>query len=135
MKVYYLAHPFDSRIDMRVWELGLESRYDIEIINPFYDMPRNDVVSVDEGRRGRYEKIIPADIVSRDVSCIARSDGVIAYVNGDLSYGTIMEIVYAHVLAKEVYLICTNGHAAHPWLAYHSTEMFESREGFKAYLE
>ena len=60
---------------------------------------------------------------------------MIANVTGDISYGTIQEIVYAYLYNKPVYLIVTNGHEQHPWLTYHSTQVFTSREQFEEFLE
>ena len=130
----YMCHPFDSRFEMRKWELSVEVHYDIEIINPFYDLHRDDVVGIDDGRDGRYEKLDPEEIVTRDIYAIQESDGVIAYVNGDLSYGTIMEIVYAYEDSRPVYIICTNGHENHPWLVFHATEIFTSKEDFEEFI-
>jgi len=111
---------------MRTWELHAEITYDVEIINPFYDITRKDILGIDEGREGRYEKLDPAEVVFRDLKAIKNSDGVIAYVNGDLSYGTIMEIVYAYGFKIPVYTACTNGHEKHPWLDFHSDQIFTS---------
>ena len=124
--MYYVAHPFDSRQEIRQWELHCEVAYDVEITNPFYDLNRDDVIGIDEGREGRYEKLDPDELVARDLEAIAHSRGVIAYVNGDLSYGTIMEIVYAYQLHVPVYVVCTNGHHNHPWLVYHADQVFTS---------
>lgn len=131
---YYLAHPFDSRHQMRAWELGVESCLGLNIYNPFYDGHRSDVEAIDAGRHARYEKIDPATVVERDVDAIAKSDGVIALVNGDLSYGTIQEIVYATMLDIPVYLVCTNNHHDHPWLCYHSEHVFHTLSDLEMFL-
>ena len=59
---------------------------------------------------------------------------MVAIVNGDLSYGTIQEMVYATLSDVPVYAIVTNGHEKHPWLVYHSTQIFTSREEFEEFL-
>ena len=133
-KYYYLAHPFDFRFEARKWEERVESQYDVHIMNPFYDTERTDVVGIDEGREGRYEKLIPQQIVSHDVGLIEKSKGCIAFVTGDLSYGTIMEIVYAYRSNIPVYIVCTNGHETHPWLAYHATKVFTSTQDLEQFL-
>lgn len=130
----YLAHPLDSRKQLREWELEIEKRLDIEIINPFYDTNRQDVEMIDSGRKKRYEKLDESKIVQRDVAEIAKSDGIIAMVTGDISYGTIQEMVYANILQKKVYSIITNGHENHPWLKYHSDEIFLNKKDFEEYL-
>jgi len=131
---YYLAHPFDSRKAMRQWELETEVQYDIEIINPFYDIGRCDVEPIDDGTKARYEGLNSTELVNRDLSAIWSCGGVIAYVNGDLSYGTIMEIVYAKQFGREVHLICTNGQENHPWLLHHSDFIYTSLEDFACSL-
>ncbi len=128
---YYLSHPWDTRKMMRQWELRIEVDYDLEIINPFYDINRDDVLAIDNGIAGRYERLDPEVIVSRDLTAIAQSDGVIAYVDGSVSYGTIMEMVYAYQLNRAISLICTNGHEDHPWLVFHSDRIYTSLEAFE----
>jgi len=59
---------------------------------------------------------------------------MVAIVDGSLSYGTIMEIVYAGLFIKPVYLVVTNGHIKHYWLDYHGTIMFESLREFEKWL-
>ena len=60
----YLAHPFPSRDWVRRWEKNIEKRVGIELINPFYDAPRNDVRKIDSGRAERYD-VDPVSIVGR----------------------------------------------------------------------
>ena len=120
----YLAHPFNTRKVMREWELGAEVKYDIEIVNPFYDITRDDIVPIDNSTAGRYELLDCTKIVNRDIDAIAGCEGVVAIVSGDTSYGTIMEIVYASMFDLPVYIVWTNGHEQHPWLKYHAKRIF-----------
>jgi len=135
---YYLAHPFDSRKEVREWELGFEKRTGINLLNPFYDAPcRTDVEKIDAGRQERYEKVDENELVQRDVSHIKKRGvkGIIALINGDLSYGTIQEMVYAKIICKKkVYSVITNGHENHPWLKYHSTKVFLNKEQLEEFL-
>ena len=130
----YLAHPFDTRHWVRCWELEFETGTGVELVNPFYDLTRADIDPIDAGRVERYEHLIASDIVGRDVDCIEACDFVVAFVTGDLSYGTIMEIVYAFINGIPVYIICTNGHEDHPWLVYHGKNVFTSIEKFENYM-
>lgn len=134
MRVFYLAHPFDSRHEVREWEKLVEADSDITLINPFYDLEGEDMAGHDAGRLERYEDILASDIVDRDVEAIYGADGVVAYISGALSYGTIMEIVYAYSHAVPVYLICTNGHEGHPWLKYHAKKIFLSLDDAHEFL-
>ena len=130
MKLYG-AHPFDYRQWFRQWELHLEVKFDIEIINPFYDLSRDDIKAIDEGLMGRYEPD-PTEIVERDLGAIADSDGILCVINGSGSYGTPQEMVYAHLWGKPVFTLCLNGRERHPWLAYHSELICTSEEQFEA---
>jgi len=129
----YLAHPFDARHRIREWELEFEARTGIELVNPFYDAPdRSDVETIDAGRAERYEKLNPHTLVRKDLLLIEQSDGTVAIIDGSVSYGTIMEIVYAYrVFMKKVYLVIMNGHENHPWLIYHSDKIFTSLDDFE----
>lgn len=127
MKSLYLAHPFDARKSIREWEQRFEERTGITLNNPFYDQDRDDVAQVDRGERKRYEHLLASDLVSADLQFILQSDGLLAVIDGSVSYGTIMEIVYAHrSFNLPVYLIVTNGHHNHPWLKQHADHIFRS---------
>lgn len=137
----YLAHPFDSRFKIRKWELKFERRTGIILINPFYDITRKDIVPIDSGRAERYEKLIPKELVERDLNNIKKANGLVGLITGDLSYGTIMEIVYNKLLNDVKknefhpnYLIVTNGHENHPWLRYHSTKLFTNLKDFENWV-
>jgi hypothetical protein len=134
---FYLAHPFNARRYIRDWELGIEARTGVELVNPFYDAPeRRDVHDIDTGRTKRYEQLVPEELVRKDLEQITLAQGTVAIVDGSLSYGTIMEIVYTRtVFCKPVILICTNGHHDHPWLRFHSNEIFTSFEEYEAWLK
>lgn len=135
----YLAHPFDSRKYIREWELEFEKRTGIELVNPFYDVVRNDVKKIDAGKCRRYEKVEPKEIVERDLNYIKESNGLVGVITGDLSYGTLMEIVYNKLLGDAIknhptYLVVTNGHENHLWLRYHSDNIFTSLKDLEKYL-
>jgi nucleoside 2-deoxyribosyltransferase len=145
IKKYYLAHPFSSRFKMREWELEIEKELDIEIINPFFDVEREDKkVILDNGatlttlstRKDRYGSTDEGckTIVERDVNLIKSSDGVIVLIDGSISYGTIQEMVYAKLYDKRVIAIISNGHKGHPWLRYHSDEIFDNLDDAKEFL-
>jgi len=145
-KKYYMGHPFDSRFKMREWELEIEKELDIEIINPFFDVERDDREVIDEKdvtldtqatRKDRYGLSDEEceELVGRDVDLIAESDGMITIIDGSLSYGTIQEMVYAFEIHKKlVYSVISNGHIGHPWLRRHSTKTFETLEQLTEFL-
>jgi len=131
---FYLAHPFDDREWIREWESETEKELGIELLNPFYDSERADIVDIDAGRSERYD-VDPRFIIEHDVGIILCSDGIVAFVTGSFSIGTIMEIVYARSLGKPVYLIVTNKQDGHPWLQYHATKIFKSTTAFVGYMK
>jgi len=141
----YLAHPFSSRHKMREWELEVEKELGIEIINPFFDVERDDkdviedkkaTLTTQSTRKDRYGLSDEdcAVLVERDIDLIQESNGMIAIVDGSLSYGTIQEMVYARDCGILVYAVVSNGHIGHPWLRYHSTEIFTSLDELTEYL-
>ena len=130
MTTFYMAHPFSSRKDMRVWELHLEAHKGMDIVNPFYDLDRDDIEAVDGGFRPMYKEDATL-VVERDKAAIRDCDAVIALVDGSLSYGTIMEIAYAYDMGTPVHLICTNGRQDHYWLKYHSDKIYLSLQEFE----
>lgn len=142
---YYLAHPFDSRHKMREWEKKMEKKLGIVIVNPFFDQNRPDMKLItDKGttltsqatRKTRYG-LSDGDVkalVERDLKLINDCDGLIAIVDGSLSYGTIQEMVYAHQKSRKVLAVISNGHIGHPWLRYHADEVFDSLEALEEYM-
>jgi len=131
----YLAHPFSSRKEIREWELKIEKKIGIELINPFYDLNRKDVSRIDSGASEKFEGLNHTEIIQRDVGYIAISNGVVSIVNGETSYGTVQEMVYSKILQKPNYCLVTNGYENHPWIKYHSTKIFTKIEKLEKFLE
>jgi hypothetical protein len=132
---FYLAHPFDSRFRLRGWGEKLEKKFGVSVLNPFYDSDEQvDIIAIDAGRQERYT--VPDDIiVDGDLYCIQSTKATIANVTGELSYGTIMEMVYTKLYGHECYTIVTNGHEKHPWITRHSTRVFITYEEFEEWLK
>jgi len=139
-KAIYLAHPFNSRKEIRSWEKKILKEYpEIKFINPFYNKKSIEKFNLNDVSGEEYYKKLGKDffyqIVENDLDLIGSSDMVLAIVNRSLSYGTIMEMVYAHLHCKELFIICTNGHYNHPWFRYHATKIFKSFEEFEIWLK
>ena len=118
---FYLAHPFDARFKVREWELEFEKKTGFVLLNPFFEGSDNvGVENVNTGRQERYEKIDADELIKRDIEHIKDCDGVVAVIDGSLSYGTIQEMVYAKINGKPVIAVVLNGHENHPWLRHHS---------------
>jgi nucleoside 2-deoxyribosyltransferase len=137
MKSFYLAHPFNSREKIREWELHLSGTFPVNFTNPFYSKQAiEEFQEGDVSSNEYYERLKhPSEIVENDINLINNSDGIIAIVDGSLSYGTIMEIVYAYKSGKPVYLIITNGHHKHLWFTYHATKIFTSFKEFEEFMK
>lgn len=131
----YIAHPIPDRKMVREWELKFEAgNPDVKLINPFIDIEReSEEHLVAAETKGHYIDD-PTEVVMKDVQAIIDSDFVVAWVTGQRSYGTLMEIVYAHQAGKPVYIICTNGHENHPFLRFHATHIFTAPEQFERYM-
>ena len=135
-KTFYLAHPFMSRKEIRDWELNtLNSKHSISTINPFYHTDSFDKFNEQDIANNKYYKQLNYQkLVDTDVDLIQSSSGVIVIIDGKQSYGTIQEMVYASLYCKPVYTIITNNQEEHPWLKYHSTKIFKSREQFLKWI-
>lgn len=132
-KSYYLAHPFKSRHEVRGWELAFEERTGIPLLNPFYDVPRPDIEDRDAGRENPRTKHYDR-LVNDDLELVYGSDGLIAIIDDNFTYGTPQEMVYAKIWGKKIYCVVTNGQENHPWLRFHSTRIFTSREELERVL-
>jgi hypothetical protein len=145
-KIFYLAHPFESRELVREWELGAEKRLGIELVNPFFDVPRADLPLLDVTkvmtREERQKALVETfgmeygrAIVEPDLSHIRDCGGVVAVVTDDRMVGTPMEIFYtSYVLKRPVYIIhLSERNRWHPWLQYFSVKMFSGFADFEAW--
>lgn len=120
---YYLAHPFQSRTWVRAWELEVEEKLKINLVNPFYDIKRDDIKQINGGNRNPFSGD-PTKVVNRDLETLCKQDGLIAMITEDISYGTIQEQVYAHLYGKYIMSLIMNGYEKHYWLRYHSDEIY-----------
>jgi len=117
---YYLAHPIKDRSWVRKKELVIESDTGIELVNPFYDDDRHDISDIDNGITHEFSIDIDFEkIVRNDLSHIDNSDGVVAVITESKTVGTIMELMYARMTDKNVWIICMDNELfSHPWLRY-----------------
>jgi len=120
---FYIAHPLPSKHKVRQWQLDVELKVGAIFINPFYD-EWGEAIKLEKSS-SRYE-VNAQWLVERDLNLIAKSDGIIAIIDGNMSYGTIMEIVYAKLFKKPVFLVITNSESKHPWFRYHADKIFSN---------
>lgn len=150
--LFYLGHTFSRRKEIRTWELGIETKHNIKLLNPFYDVPREDVMDKDDGafypREKNYKRL-----VEDDIRLIGKADKLLALISKTITIGTIQELVYARFMKKEILIIIdipSEKQAGlgmtknmktysqdikkikeHPWLRYHSDRIFIGREEFE----
>jgi len=135
----YLAHPFEMRYEVRDWEKEFESRNPVRLVNPFYDVAREDMRKFDEGL-AEPRTIKTSDeglyIVERDLELINRCDGLLAFITKDKeSLGTPMEFFYSsRILRKPTYAI-THDMDGHPWVRGLATEVFRTPNDFEKYIQ
>jgi nucleoside 2-deoxyribosyltransferase len=111
--VIYLAGPIAGCNDV---EVNRWREYVIAKLSHKYDF-KNPMV-----RDYRGDDTTPAaEIVEGDLEDIKASDIVLAYC-WQRSYGTIMEIVYAHQLKKRAVVVCPDRFYS-PWLKFHASEL------------
>ena len=142
MKTLYLAHNFNTRKQIRKWELKMEGKYNINLDNPFYDnlnrareMEALDFMKDGNRKQRDYlSKRSAESIVEDDLNKIRKSDGLLAIAN-NTRIGTPMEIFFAgRILRIPVYIV-SKKYAKHPWIVQHATMTFSSTVLFEKFLE
>ena len=124
MKIIYLCGPINGRTndECKSWrhtiKYGLSTQYE------FIDPMRNDY----RGREGEYF----SDIVHSDKTDVENADIILAMAQNP-SWGTAMEIFYAHSLNKPVVGICDKKTPS-PWILYHCGIILKTVEDAITYL-
>ena len=137
--LYYICHPFNSIEWVRKWQLKMQRKLNIKMTNAFFSRykPHTEVWKKGDVSEDKvYKKLDAKAIVERDIELLSRQKiGAIVIVDGEISYGTIQEMVYAKLLGLKVLLLATNGHHNHPWLKYHADKTFTKLIKLEEYLE
>ena len=142
----YLAHSCELIDSVRKWEVRIEAKYRIDLINPFKG---NSFENMSELRKMKSRKKLlkymetldhetNAKIVEYDLALERKCDGVVAIFNSP-SIGTSQEIIMAHYSYQiPVYVICGD-YISHPWIDYITRESggkaFKTRRQFEKYLD
>ena len=142
MKTLYLAHNFNTRKQIRKWELKMEGKYNINLDNPFYDnlnrareMEALDFMKDGNRKQRDYlSKRSAESIVEDDLDKIRKSDGLLAIAN-NTRIGTPMEIFFASRILRIPVYIVSKKYAKHPWIVQHATMTFSSTVLFEKFLE
>ena len=144
-KRYYIGHSCELIESVRLWELKIQGKYKIDLINPFKG---NKFENMEELKQLKTRKKLLAymktlsdetneKIVTYDLELLRKCDGVVALFNNP-SVGTAMEIFAgAYLYRIPVYVICRN-YIHHPWIAHlcwvSGGGAFTSRKKFEEYL-
>lgn len=141
MKTLYLAHNFEIRKKIRKWELRIESKYNLNLDNPFYDTDqRTDMLELDQMKDGSKEQREyfknrdTEELVDRDLEKIRKSDGLVAMANVT-RIGTPMEIFFAARILHIPVFIITQKYIYHPWIKKYATKIFPHRRAFEEFVK
>ncbi len=138
---YYLAHPLDLREETREEELRTEEETGIELLNPFYDTKRRDIVDIDKGKMDRDSiKLNSDDVVESDLRGVHATKGTVGIIRrGTYSIGTICECWETLRSTRHPIFIISSDSLGHVWVRYlikHSGGMgFDSWDSFRAWLK
>ena len=142
---FYMAHSCQLIDSVRRWEIKMQGKYKIDLINPFKG---NKFENMEELRKLTTQKKLLAYmkglttntcemIVSYDLELLRKCDGVVAIFNTP-SLGTAMEIFAgAYLYRMPVYVICKD-YIYHPWISHlcfiSGGAVFKSRSAFERFL-
>lgn len=78
----------------------------------------------------------PQEIIDRDEMDIRRADAILCdYTDPNHAYiGTSMEIMYAYLHEKPVFVVAGDGAKNHYWIQYHATQVFSDFEEAAEYI-
>jgi hypothetical protein len=131
----YLAHPTDSDTKLNEWAIDFSNRTGINVINPFKVNKFENLIVLPENKDEYYQLIDYKNIVKEDLRILYNDiDAVVAFVDGNISYGTPMEMICAKLKKIPVYSIISNGHENHPWLKYCSEKTFTNKDDFEKWI-
>lgn len=135
----YLAHPLDSRKEIREIELKVEAETGIKLMNPFYDCGRTDIVEIDAGKKTRFDENLDfVGIVNNDIYQVYDSDGIVAFIGDTPSIGTTCELWFALSIGRPIYVV-SEKFTMHPWVRYMVTvskgKAFKTWEEFAEYFK
>ena len=139
----YIAHNLAHRKSIRKTQLEIESKYNIKLVNPFYEYQREEIVTLDQiiskEDKDLYKQSWSDEaceaIVDMDLEMIRKCDGLLVFLSSNAALiGTSMEVQFAHMLNMKIFIITTN-YQFHPWIRTYATRIFNNVTEFKKYLK
>jgi len=147
MKSYYLAHSFILRNLIRKWQLMIEEKYNINLVNPFYrnKWEMEQIKKMEKLPEEQHDKGLPEwsildclRIMEEDLNLIRQSDGVVALFDAP-TIGTCQEIFAAAYLYRIPVYVITSKYYTHPWIralvAMSNGEIFKNMFEFSKWLD
>lgn len=135
----YLAHSLKCRFRIRKIELELENKYNIELLNPFYDVYRPEILKMDKHKQNRFDFTLKQckRIRKRDLDLIMQCDGLLCIIfNSYRMIGSFKEMCYAFENNKPVFLISYEYYAReHLWNKAESCKRFKNIKCFENWLK
>jgi len=113
IKLYFAHSHFHKREYRTLIEKRVEEETSIDLFNPLYDCPMESD---------------PRKLVERDLVEVEKCVGVFSYIE-DASFGTPMEIAYAKLKGKPVFIVAKR-FCDDPWLRAHATKIFVTLNEF-----
>lgn len=144
----YLSHPILMRTEVRQWELYIEGKYNINLLNPFYEKSQLEtkiIRTLDKEGEFNYSKKISDEIVMKDEHLIKNADGLLSMMGDALAIGTPMELYFSYrVCHKPTFVIAPNAVITkdgkwspvgnHPWVQAHTDKWFSNKELFEKFI-
>lgn len=136
MKTWYLAHDFEDRHRVRKIQKYIESIYKINLLNPFYDTQRDDIIKIDIGIPVIRSEKDCKNVRDEDLAHVRYSDGVLCIINSSGGIGSYMEVFYASkILDKPVYFVCPiKKIREHLWIRSNTFKIFKNIKELESYF-
>ena len=137
---FYLAHPTESRKQIRKWEKEFEQRTGINLINPFDDCQNINLGMGDFGKE-KYRELgkISADLFRKDLETLAEKTtmGGIFILDESYTIGTPAEMIATKLMGKLTYVLMTHpdqNYLHHPTIRLLADEVFSNETELENFL-
>lgn len=138
---FYLAHPTESRQEIREWEAGFEERTGIQLVNPFHECTTLETELGNIGKE-KYSKLKEqvTKLYAGDLEQISRKDilGGIVILDDNWTWGTPAEQATMWMMSKLIYTITLNkekDYFNHPVVRFYSgNNVFSSKEDLEKHM-
>lgn len=121
----YAAHGFKNhRHKLSLWEY-IETEVRCEIVNPFYADDRESAIEITKGTMTNAD-LNPSEVVNGDKQLILGCDGLLAILDENAAYGTIIELAFAFESGISTFVLAPLEHKDHPWLRYYADVLVTS---------